>query len=395
MSSPRILFLDHTGALGGGELSLRDVVGPYRDRSRVLLFADGPFRQLLEADGIAVEVMDDGGPGIDAVRRDSGPMAGLRAGPALIGLARRVATIAGDHDLVYANSQKAALVGAVATRLSRTPLVTHLHDILTADHFGRLNRRLSVTSANTTCRRVIADSQATADAFVAAGGRSSLVRVVHYGFAPPDLGPSELGPAGGDRGDDRASLRAELGLAPDAFVVGHVGRLSPWKGQDVFIRALARVPEATGLIVGSALFGESDVEPRLRALAAELGVADRVVLTGFRPDPARVMAASDLVVHSSTSPEPFGRVIVEAMLVGRPVVAARAGGPLEIIDDGRTGWLTEPGDDVALADRIDACRRDPDGRDRVARAGREAAAGRFTLDAFHRGIAAVVDEAIG
>ncbi len=387
-SGARVLFLDQTGALGGGELALRDVVAPYR-RGRVLLFADGPFRQLLERDGTAVEVIAGSVGDLRRVRRESGPVAGLAAGPELLRLARQVSVRAATNDLLYANSQKALLVGALASVRSRTPLVWHLHDILGPDHFSAANVRLAVTVANAACRRVIADSAATARAFVAAGGRADRVRVVHYGFAPP-------GPVGADAAAaDRLAVRAELGVDRGAFVATHVGRLSPWKGQDVFLRALARVPAATGLIVGEALFGEHEVEPELRSLARRLGVEDRVVFTGFRTDPGRIMAASDLVVHSSTAPEPFGRVVVEAMLAGTPVVAAAAGGPREIVDHGRTGWLVEPGDPAALADRIEHRRRHPAEARSLAAAAAADACRRFTLDAMHDGIGRVIDEALG
>ena len=390
MSGPRILFLDQTGALGGGELALRDVVVPYRHDGRVVLLSDGPFRALLEADGVDVMVLASRSGGqLGPVRRESGPLAAALALPQVVDLARRVATLAGDHDLIYANSQKAAVVGALAAARSGRPLIVHLHDILTAEHFSRVNRWLAVTASNRGAAAVIADSAATGRAFVAAGGRAELVEVVHYGFAPvPGFGRPEA------RAAARARVTDELGLPAACQLVGHVGRLSPWKGQDVFIRALARVPEAVGLIVGAALFGEDEIEPGLRRLADEVGVGDRLIFTGFRADPSRMMAACDLIVHSSTAPEPFGRVIVESMLVGTPVVAARAGGPCEIIDEGRTGWLTEPGDDRALAARIEACAADPATTASVAFAARSMAEERFDLATMRRSIAGVVERAL-
>jgi len=394
LSEPSILFLDQTGALGGGELALRDVVRPYRDRCRVVLFADGPLRVLLEEDEVPVTSLgpdpssadgSDNDSGLASIRRESGPIRALAAGPAYVALVRRIAAMAKDHDLLYANSQKALLVGAAAARLSGVPLVSHLHDILTPDHFSALNRRLSVTAANRSCRRVIADSNATAEAFVAAGGRADRVEVVYYGFeSPPPARPQR-----------RASIRAELGIGPERFVVGHIGRLSPWKGQDVLIRALARVQDAVGVVVGEALFGEDELARTLPELGARLGLADRLIFTGFRDDVVDLMRACDVVVHSSTAPEPFGRVIVEAMLAGVPVVAAGAGGPCEIIDDGRTGWLTEPGDEAALAHRISALADDAPTRQAVADAAAAEAARRFSMASMHTGIARVIETATG
>ena len=379
-----LLFLDQTGALGGGELALLDVVRPYRDRCEVVLFDDGPFRERLEAEGVPVTVVR---AGVGAVRRESGPARVLSTAPRLAALAARIAATARGRSLVYANSQKALLVGAVAATSARVPLVFHLHDILVEQHFSRLNRRLSVVAANRCCRRVIADSEATARAFVAAGGRSDLVEVVHYGFEPVPV----------DNVSDavRASIRSQWGIDHDAFLVGHFGRLSPWKGQDVFLRALARCPDAVGMVVGAALFGEHEIEPGLRRLAADLGINDRVVFTGFQDDVLPLMAACDLTVHSSVAPEPFGRVIVESMLVGTPVVAAGVGGPLEIIDEGVTGWFTAPGDDVELSKRLGACRHQPAEVAQVGEAARRAATRRFSAAAMHDAIARIVSEVVG
>jgi glycosyltransferase involved in cell wall biosynthesis len=117
---------------------------------------------------------------------------------------------------------------------------------------------------------------------------------------------------------------------------------------------LAELPGVHGLIVGEALFTAEDriFREEIRKLAADLGVADRVHFVGFCRDIVPLLFRIDLVVHCSTSPEPFGRVIVEAMLAGRPVVAAKAGGALEIVKDHETGLLVEPSDSHALARAI-------------------------------------------
>jgi glycosyltransferase involved in cell wall biosynthesis len=133
-----------------------------------------------------------------------------------------------------------------------------------------------------------------------------------------------------------------------------------WKGQAVFIRALAQVvraiPNVRGLIVG-AWHAEDDKPGRLgggeayyrelSALADHLGAPIR--FTGFVRDPGKVYAAADVIAHTSTAPEPFGRTVIEAMMAGRPVVATNAGALPEIVADGVSGILTPPGDAAALA----------------------------------------------
>jgi glycosyltransferase involved in cell wall biosynthesis len=137
-----------------------------------------------------------------------------------------------------------------------------------------------------------------------------------------------------------------------AITVAIVGRLSPWKGQDIFLDAFAKAfpgGEERALIVGSAMFGEDTFERQLRAQADRLGIADRVSFVGFARDVFGLLAEVDVLVHASTVPEPFGQVIIEGMAAGVPVIASAAGGPLEIVTHGVNGVLVAPGDAEALA----------------------------------------------
>jgi glycosyltransferase involved in cell wall biosynthesis len=170
-----------------------------------------------------------------------------------------------------------------------------------------------------------------------------------------------------------------------------VGRITPWKGQHVFIEAFARAfadGDERGLIVGDALFADSGgpeaaYAAGLRHQAEHLGVADRLTFTGFVDDVPSLLATVDLVVHASVEPEPFGLVVIEAMAAGRALIASAAGGPLEIVDDGVDGVLVAPGDVAALADAMRALADDPD-----RRAALGAAARRAILDRAHHHVGA-------
>jgi glycosyltransferase involved in cell wall biosynthesis len=158
----------------------------------------------------------------------------------------------------------------------------------------------------------------------------------------------------------------------ERFVVGMIGRITPWKGQHVLIEAFAKAfagGTETAVIVGAAMFGEEEVayEAGLHDLAQSLGVADRVIFRGFREDTWRELVDMDVFVHASTTPEPFGQVIVEAMLAGTPVIAVGAGGPTEIVTDGVTGVLYPPADVDALAEALVRLRNDGVLRDRLAK----------------------------
>ncbi len=382
--TPRILFLDHVGVLGGGELSLLDIARHFAAGSRVLLFEDGPFRDRLEAAGVVVEVVT-APASVSRVRRAGGTMQALRGLPGVLKLARAVARRARSYDLLYANSQKAFIVAALAGRWTRRPVVWHLRDLLDAAHFGNTQRRVVVGLANRWAACVLANSEATATAFVEAGGRAEIARVVHNGIAPEDF--VEVDRAGVE------ALRDSLGLR-GAPVVGVFSRLAAWKGQHVLLDALASLPEVHALLVGTALFEEEAYAAALRRRAEAPGLAGRVHFLGFRDDIPALLHLVDVVAHTSTAPEPFGRVVVEGMLAGRPVVATRAGGVLEIIDDGMTGLLLAPGDAGALARALHDLLASPEKARRIAAAGQAVALERFSLSRMLEQIERHIEEVL-
>ncbi|GAP96516.1 glycosyltransferase [Leptolyngbya sp. NIES-2104] len=339
----KLLFLDQTGKSGGAELCLLDIAAAYRESCLVGLFEDGDFRQRLEQRKIPVQVLAQKAI---AVRKSSGAIAGLLSLSQLIPLINRVAVLSRQYDAIYANTQKALVVGAIASSISRCPLVYHLHDILSPDHFSNTNRRLAVLMANR-AKLVIANSQASRDAFIKAGGNSKLVEVVYNGF---DLEPYE-------NEIDTTELRSSLTLE-NRFIVGHFSRLSPWKGQHVLLKALQYCdPTVCAIFVGDALFGEQEYVQQLKQQVDRLNLHDRVKFLGFRDDVIPLMKLCDVVAHTSTAAEPFGRVIVESMLCGKPTIAAKAGAAIELIDPEVTGWLTTPNDPKELANAIELCRQ--------------------------------------
>ena len=175
--------------------------------------------------------------------------------------------------------------------------------------------------------------------------------------------------------EDAQRARAELGVGANDVLLGSFGRLQHWKGQDVFVAAAAEVarvrPEARFVVVGGSVFGlEPEFFEALKASAAALGVADRLQFTGFRTDVARLMAACDVVCHTSRVPEPFGLVIVEAMVQGRPVIATRGGGPSEVIATDDDGMLVAAGDPHALSAAMIALIDAPERRRQLGTRGR-------------------------
>jgi glycosyltransferase involved in cell wall biosynthesis len=197
-------------------------------------------------------------------------------------------------------------------------------------------------------------------------------------------------------GADGPRLRREQGIPTDAVLVTIVGRLQPWKGQDLFLHAAAEVasahPDARFAIVGGAEMGwETGDFPRaLRELASSLGIAERVCFSGQTDDVSHWYGASDIVVHASDH-EPFGLVLCEAMLMGCAVVATDEGGPREIIDHERTGLLIER-NAAAMGRAIERMLADPVHRRRLGEAAREVAARQFTSARMVRDFEALMHE---
>lgn len=360
-----ILFVDQSGQLGGAELALADLVFHRRAEARVVLFTEGPFAQLLRARGVPVAILPLPA-NVARVTKQASPRALMAGAFGFLSHAWALRReIHGCH-IVYFNTAKALLHGAAANFPHKRPAIFHLHDILDSRHFSASAIRLLVTAANR-MDAVIANSSATAEAFAAAGGRTRTEIIPNGLNAEPfdAVTPETV-----------ATLRATLN--PKGQPVAAIfGRLTRWKGQDILIRAAAQIPDLQVWIVGDALFTGDDraYADELRALATPL--AGRVRFLGFREDIPALMKACDVVVHCSTAPEPFGRVIVEGMLARRPVVAVNAGGPPEILGD--CGRLIPAGDVHALVETLRALLASPSERALLAEAGRQRALRDYAL----------------
>lgn len=196
------------------------------------------------------------------------------------------------------------------------------------------------------------------------------------------------------------AARAELGAREGDVLIGVFGRLQRGKGQDVFLEAageLARQrPRTRFAVVGGSVFGfEPEFFVGLKARATALGLDDRLVFTGFRPDGQRLMAACDIVCQPSRSTESFGMVIVEAMALGRAVVATAVGGPGEIIVSTDHGLLIPPGDVGALTHALCDLVDDPERRRAMGQAGRARVRDRFSIEVMAATLIGSLDEMLG
>ncbi len=280
---------------------------------------------------------------------------------------------AGRFDLVHANSLKSDLIGGLAAKIARTPVLWHVRDRIDPDYLPTPAVRLFRVACALLGDYVVANSQATLDLLTPMYRRlrgkraaSERMRVVHDGVTPEAFVEGPPRPWG------------------EEVVIGLVGRISPFKGQDVFVRAAAKVlerfPTCRFRIIGAALFAEDAYESHVRQLARELRIAQAVTFSGFRADVTRAISELDILVHASVTGEPFGQVIVEGMAAGKPVVATRGGGVPEIVRDGITGLLVPMRDAAAMAEAIERLLADPAAAAQMGQDGRERVREHFRIE---------------
>ena len=355
---------------GAGEITLALLTSALADgvQATVVVLEDGPLLERLRATGAEVILHEAG--------RARSPLRFTRA----VRFLRRIIEER-RPDVVYATEAKGHVYAGLAARLARVPAVWRQPG--RPSGWLPIDRVASLMPAH--C--VIVASQFVADE------QRTLSRRRHVEIVTPGIVLDRFATG------DGAEARRSAGIAADAPLVTIVGRLQRWKGQDVFLRAAARVaaahPEARFAVVGDDEEGleRPDYAGELRRLARELGIEDRVVFTGHA-DPAMWYDASDVLVSASDH-EPFGLAIIEAMAMGRPVVAIAQGGPAEVIDDGRTGVLVARRDPEELAAGICRLLEDADLRAGLGSAARSDAQQRFGHERMAREIIAVLSRAAG
>ena len=197
----------------------------------------------------------------------------------------------------------------------------------------------------------------------------------------------------------RKAVLIELGISDQDTVVGTVGRVSPGKGLETFLRAAKQMLAAEPtcrlkfLIVGEASFGEEAYFRSIRDLAVSLGLTDQVVFTGFRTDIPALLHAMDVFIFPSHA-EGLGATLIEAMAMGVPSVSSDSDGTLDIIEDGVTGYTVPPEDDSAMAASVQRLLADPETRKRIASAGRIQVRKKFDLNLMIRKIENVYAECL-
>ncbi|MFF0633740.1 glycosyltransferase family 4 protein [Nocardia sp. NPDC004151] len=367
MNAFEAVFLAHTAAPSGAELATLRLVSAMPAGSTAVVYTeDGPMLRLMAERGIETRVVRNGFDSRTMTIDKAGVRSLLVGATGLLRLGWTLGATVRELEatVLVAGSTKAMLMGAVAARRAGVPLVWHVHDRVSRDYFGRALALIIRVLGWVVARGVIANSRGTLASLYTWRRRA----VVAY--------PGVEFPAG----DESVEFAGDSGILGDArpqgqrpateTVIAVVGRLAPWKGQDLFLRALAdvRTLPREVFLVGGTFFDEQSYRAELEMHATALGLP--VTFTGHVDDPESYLRHADILVHCSVLPEPFGQVVVEGMRAGCAVIATRPGGPEEIIDPGVNGLLVTAGNRAELTRALDRLIADRELRAKLADAAR-------------------------
>ncbi len=376
----KIAILDHSPDLGGAEVAILTLLRNL-DRSRfettVILPSKGTFSKALEKVDVPIAV----------IRLPMG-LIRLKRGRALQSfffllvsffylqyyLLRLCVYLKRNHfHLVLTNTIKAHLYGSIAARLCSIPLVWRFHDILVPPDFSPLLIRFIVFFGNLFPKRILAVSRTAQDHLVQSGVKNGKTEVIFNAAEDERFGI----------GEDCKNIREEYSLENDVKLIGCIGRIIPQKGQKVLLSAIPgiirRYPEIFFLIIGDIFLQDEAYKKELLEIIHKNGIEERVKFAGFRPNIVHMMRSLDILVFPSVAPEAFGLSILEAMSLGKPVVASDIGGVKEMIEDRVSGLLVEPGHPEQIAERIIFLFEHPEICERIGQKAKEVAQQEFSL----------------
>jgi glycosyltransferase involved in cell wall biosynthesis len=385
MNEPkRILYLHASAELFGSDYVLLTLLKSL-DRAHcdpfVILPFEGPLCGELRKAGIAYEIYD-----LPVLRRQCFTPAGLvifsgKLIRCLFFLTRMIKEK--KIDAVHTNTA-AVWVGGFAAALTRRPHYWQIMELVDRPRTVSWMMRKMVGRFST---KVFCISNAVRDFFISANpGREAKFQTVYHGVDRSVY----------DRAISGRALRETLGLNDGDVLVTFAGRFNAWKGQDVLAEAMPavfrQVPNVHFLFIGSCFQGQEHFGQALKAQVAEfVQQGCRATVLGFQSNLPEWLAATDVFVLPSTSPEPNATVTIAAMSMGLPVVGTNIGGTPESVVDGETGFLVNPNDPEQLAKPIVRLVRDPELRRKLGENGYQRAMQMFSIENYCRKVAAAYE----
>jgi glycosyltransferase involved in cell wall biosynthesis len=287
--------------------------------------------------------------------------------------------------LVYVNTF-VTLSGAIGGTLAGVPVLWHIREILS---MPRPVRWMLYQALSLCADRIVCVSKAVRDSILKEAPKLAKKSVVVYNAVSVAVNTST---------EKHIGFREEVGVPESAQLVGMVGRILPWKGQEVLAEAAALLlqkhPEVHFVAVGSYFGDQSQHLEKLTTLLSALGIENRFHLADYHSNITEVYRSFDVFVLPSIKPEPFGRVTVEAMTQGRAVIATNHGGTCELIEHGVTGMLVPPSDPKALAEAIELLLINPALRERMGRAAVTFAKANFELPSHGEQMRTIINELV-
>lgn len=359
-----------------------------RWRSVVLAPAEGDLIRVSRNAGIETQIVSQRRMWSTSLRlgrrfRLPNPFAWLRNSLEMRRAARRLARVLQDlsPDLIVTKGMSAHFVGGKAARKLGVPCVWHLQDQISERTFG-IYRRIFGLAARWLPTEIIADGVAIKNQLPKS--LWSKTTVIHNGVDVNVFRPDV----------DGSGARGELGIPTSNIVIGHAARVTPWKGQHYLIEAFARIanqhPHTSLLFVGSPVFDHDAYERRLRSLAAELGLVERIKFAGYRHDLAGVLASMDIFAFTSIEKDTSPLALLSAMSSGLPIVAFDIDGVRELVDDDKQLLRVPAGDVQQLADALVRVMSDDALRAAMAQSSRQLAETKFSLEQYVQAIEGVL-----
>jgi glycosyltransferase involved in cell wall biosynthesis len=379
----KIAILDHSPDIGGAETSIV-TLGKHIDRSQfsitVILPSEGSFSRELDKIGIYAKVIY---LPIGLLRLKRGDVF-----PSLVFILAYLFYIQfflmklfiylrkNRFDLVMTNTVKAHIYGSIVASLCRIPVIWRFHDILSPTDFSPFLIRIIILFGRWFPKRILAVSKVTKEYLARNGLKDDKIEIIFNGI------DSELF----EIKDVSKDIRRELKIEGKTKLIGCIGRIIPEKGQKSFLLSIPGVikkyPEAFSLIIGDVFLKEEAYKEELLEIIKKNGLEERIKFMGFRKDIGDVIRSLDLVIFPSVAQEAFPLSVLEAMALGKPVIASNIGGVSEMIEDGITGMLIEPNHPEQITDRILHLLSNQEIYSSIAQKAKEVVTERFSLQKY-------------
>jgi glycosyltransferase involved in cell wall biosynthesis len=395
-AKPRsVVFVESAGAMGGVQFStlyLAQRLNRERWTPIVVCPEEGDLTHACSKASLEVHAMEQTRWRSTSIRigrmfRLPNPAAWIWNGYAVESAARKLARFLArcQPDLVVTKGLSAHFIGGLGARRLGIPCVWHVQDLISERTFG-IYRRAFGRAAHWLPAQIIVDGETIAGQLPRS--LQPVVTVIHNGVDVNVFRP----------GLDAGQVRRELRIPENHVVVGHLGRVTPWKGQHYLIEAFARIAhensDVTLLLVGSPVFDNDSYQQRLLSMAGDYGLIDRIRFAGYRHDTADVLAAMDIFAFTSIEKDTSPLALLSAMSCGLPIVAFDIAGVRELMTNQDQCRFVPVGDVAALKQALSALISSRELRQRLGASARKLALTEFNLDKYTDRIEQVLDQAL-